>query len=593
MKNKSKGFMIFSILLSILLILVTGALVYQVVSLEVLPTKLLIPVIIFMIVLTLLILVILNFVPRKKVTKALSSIFTVLIIVVFAFGNWYVYSTASMLTRVTDNEGKVKNTISVIVKDSSSIEDIKDVKGKVAVLKSIDTYGTDKCLKSVEKELGVKKSKNYKNLPFKTAKYSSVPQEVDALFNNDVEAIIMNESYRPNVTELDDYKDFDSSTKVIYQMSFYTKKKNEALVVSDVTTTPFNILISGNDSYGDIEEVSRSDVNMVVTVNPVTNTVLMTSIPRDTYVETACDAKDVCQQGAMDKITHTGMHGVNTTRRTIEKLLGIDINYTFRVNFSSVINLVDALDGIDIEIPKGKAVPVLRADDSLEGVKEGMNHLDGKRALAFARERYAYQDGDNQRIRNQQEVMMAIVKKAVSPSIIKNYTYFMDALSGSFETNMSTDEITSLLKYQLQSNADWKFEQYQIEGAGGTYFCAELGQGAYASVPDKRTIKIAKEKIEAVMKGESSNSVDTSFLKTTSPEYDMYDQVEGISEEVEEQVVVESSQDYIEPQEEIFPEQGNEGTTEPVLPEPPVVNPEPQPQPQPQPQPEPLPEQGA
>lgn len=572
MKNKSKGFMIFAIVLSVLLAVVAGLLIYQIYTLNVLPTKLLIPTMILLAVLSLLIIVIINFVPRSVVGKVFSSIFTIAMVCVFAFGNWYMYSTASMFSKVTKNEGKIKNTVSIITKASSSIDGLEDLSGKVATLKKIDTYGTEKCLKSVEKKLDVKHTKELSKLPFEIVEYTNVAQEIDALFNNDVEALVMNESYRSNVLEMDKYTDFDSSTKVIYQAVYYTKKSNDALVVGDVTTTPFNILVSGNDTYGEIDEVSRSDVNMVVTVNPVTSTVLLTSIPRDMYVETTCDAQDACLQGALDKITHVGMHGVNASKRTVENFLDIEINYTYRVNFSSVINLVDALGGIEINVPEGQAVPVLRADGSLEGVVEGKNQLDGKRALAFARERYAYADGDNQRVRNQQEVMMAIIRKATSPSIISNYASFMDALSGAFETNMSQDEITTLLKYQLQASPEWKFETYQVQGTGGIYYCAELGQGAYATIPDNRTVRIAKDKIMAVMNGKSSDTVDTSFLETTAPEYNYYEPASLPGEDIEaqEEPTYQEYPEYIEQDPSIGQEQGPTipETETPVAPEP-------------------------
>lgn len=147
-----------------------------------------------------------------------------------------------------------------------------------------------------------------------------------------MDAIVLNEVYRTNVSELENYSDFSNQTKVVYQTVFYTDTANEPLAVSDITTNPFNILITGNDSYGEFEEMSRSDVNMIVTVNPVTSTVLMTSIPRDYFVEEVCDDY-ACNYGATDKLTHTGIYGVSTTKDTLENLLGIEINYTFRVNF--------------------------------------------------------------------------------------------------------------------------------------------------------------------------------------------------------------------------------------------------------------------
>ena len=189
---------------------------------------------------------------------------------------------------------------------------------------------------------------------------------------------------------------------------------------------------------------------MVVTVNPVTSTVLMTSIPRDSYVQEYCEDY-ACNYGANDKLTHTGIYGVDTTRDTIEQLLDIDINYTYRVNFTSMIDIVDALGGVDIDVDEGMAVSKFYSDSTLEGVHEGTNHLNGKRALAYSRERKAYLDGDSQRARNQQQVLQAMVKKATSPELLKNYSSILNAISGAFDTNMTSDEITSFIKYQIQA----------------------------------------------------------------------------------------------------------------------------------------------
>ena len=161
---------------------------------------------------------------------------------------------------------------------------------------------------------------------------------------------------------------------------------------------------------------------MVVTVNPNTQTILLTSIPRDYYVTTVCDVDDGCQNGAMDKLTHTGMNGVNTTKMTIENLLGIEINYTFKVGFDSVTEVVNALGGIDVNVPEEAAVASSTQTKGFS-IAAGQQHIDGTTALNFSRERYAYVDGDRQRTRNQQIVLMGIIDAVTSPSVLMNYTH--------------------------------------------------------------------------------------------------------------------------------------------------------------------------
>ena len=514
-KKKSLAFRIWAILLSILLLIGFGLLIYQVVKMNFVPSRLLIPVSMALALVALIFVFLINFFTNHIPSKIFLSLLVICLVFVSGMGNYYVYKTSHMIKKVTTNEGKVKNIVSVIALTNSNIQDITDLStsNKVAVLKSIDTYGTKKSIKDVCKQFDVEKKSE---LPFTIDSANSVQEAVNSLYNEDVDAIIINETYRTNIKEMESFSDFDENTKVIYQTVYYTEAKNDALAVSDITNEPFSILISGNDTYGDVGELSRSDVNMVVTINPLTSTVLLTSIPRDTYMPTYCDATETCVIGAMDKITHTGIYGINTTQRTVENFLDMEINYTFRANFSSVIDIVDALGGVDIYVEEGMAVSTFYADHTLEGVTEGWNHLDGKRALAYARERHAYLDGDNQRVRNQQQVLMAIFEKATSTDIITKYASLLDALSKAFETNLTTNEITDLIKFQIQAMPEWKFESYQITGYGDMLNCAALGSEASVTVPYDESIRIAQEKIRAVLDGKSSDTVEDTLDATIS-----------------------------------------------------------------------------
>ncbi|MSS01317.1 LCP family protein [Floccifex porci] len=514
-KKKSLAFRIWAILLSILLLIGFGLLIYQVVKMNFVPSRLMIPVSMALALVALIFVFLINFFTNHIPSKIFLSLLVICLVFVSGMGNYYVYKTSHMIEKVTTNEGKVKNIVSVIALTNSNIQDITDLStsNKVAVLKSIDTYGTKKSIKDVCKQFDVEKKSE---LPFTIDSANSVQEAVNSLYNEDVDAIIINETYRTNIKEIESFSDFDENTKVIYQTVYYTEAKNDALAVSDITNEPFSILISGNDTYGDVGELSRSDVNMVVTINPLTSTVLLTSIPRDTYMPTYCDATETCVIGAMDKITHTGIYGINTTQRTVENFLDMEINYTFRANFSSVIDIVDALGGVDIYVEEGMAVSTFYADHTLEGVTEGWNHLDGKRALAYARERHAYLDGDNQRVRNQQQVLMAIFEKATSTDIITKYASLLDALSKAFETNLTTNEITDLIKFQIQAMPEWKFESYQITGYGDMLNCAALGSEASVTVPYDESIRIAQEKIRAVLDGKSSDTVEDTLDATIS-----------------------------------------------------------------------------
>lgn len=482
---------IFAALLSIVLLVLSGFAAYQIVTLNVLPSNLLLPVILIIVILNAILILLINFVTHAIWTKVISVILVILVGCTMGFGNVYLYETYSTLTSVTGAEkGSIKNTISVITKTDHD-EDIQSLKNeKIGVLRNIDSVGTKKCQTKLKK------------YSFSYKKYDNLQALVKALYEDEVQAIVMNEIYRANVEEMEEYSGFSNETKSIYQAVYYTNNKNDALVVDDITKNPFTIFVSGNDTYGDIDELSRSDVDMIVTVNPTTSTVLMVNIPRDYYVQTSY---------GHDKLTHTGMYGIEETKQTVENLLGIDINYTFRVNFSSAEDIVDALDGVDIEVPKGMAVERLNADWALEGVHEGWNHLNGARALAYARERHAYVDGDIQRAKNQQQVLEAIIKKAASSKILTNYTKLLKSFKNAFDTNMSTNEITALLQYELQAMPNWKFQNYVLRGTNSSAVCASMAQELSVVMPEDYCVSIARQKIEAVLDGKSANKIKDEY----------------------------------------------------------------------------------
>ena len=497
-KKKSIGFMIFAIFLSVILVVFAGFLIYQIFKLQILPDNILIPAILVIVLFSLILLILINFCTHGIGTKIIYSILVIMISVVYGFGNYYLYSTNATLETVTDQSNKSKNTVSVVALNSSSLEDVNSLNGtKIGVLRTIGKESTKKSLSDLKKN----------NVTYTKKTYDNMLGMLKALYDGDVDAIVLNEAYRSNVCDLEDYTNFNNDTKVIHKTVYYTKENSSLLAVSDITSKPFSILISGNDSFGSLDETSRSDVDMLVTINPVTSTILMTSIPRDSYVEEVCDDY-ACNYGVYDKLTHTGLYGVDTTKDTVENLLGIDINYVFRVNFTSMIDIVDALGGIDIDVAEGMAVSRFYTNSTLEGVHEGTNHLDGKRALAYSRERKAYIDGDVQRARNQQQVLQAMFKKATSPEIITKYTSLLKALTHAFDTNMSTKEITSFIKYQIQAKPSWKFEQYVLKGDNDLQVSPELGSEVSVIQLYPSSIHTAAEKIQAVLDGKSSETVE-------------------------------------------------------------------------------------
>lgn len=499
-KNKKQSNIgrVFGVIFSIVMIAATMYLLFNIIKLNVLPTKLLFLITIVFVLLDLIFILLLCFATKGVVSKIICIIFSLAISLGSCLGGYYMSKTEGMLSSMTNVAKHSKNTVSVIVKQSSDMKKKTDLAGhSVGTLANINTVGSKKVLKELNKS----------GIQMEQKEFGSLTEMLESFYNGDVDSIIINESNRSQILDIESYSDFDNNTRVVYQTSYKVENTDKANAVSNITTTPFNVLISGSDTRGGFDENGRSDVIMVATVNPKTGTILLTSVPRDFYVTTACDAADGCQQGALDKITHTGIHGTNTTKRTVEQLLGIEINYTFKVGFDTVTDIVDAVGGIDVNVEPGYECNNFL---NLPGfsVHEGVNHLNGEQALAYARERYAYSEGDRQRTKNQQQVLMGIVDKITSPAVVTNYASIMDSMSDTFSTTMSSQEISDLIKYQLNSNPKWKMEQYMVNGTGDTLMCAELGNAAYVMVPDQSTVTTAKNKINAVLAGKSADDVE-------------------------------------------------------------------------------------
>lgn len=492
MKEQSKFSKVLSILLSVVLVISSFYLLYQVIRLNVLPSKFLFPLTIGVVVLDAIFILLLIYFSKNVVSKIVCIVLTLFICVASCMGGYYISKTQNVLSSITNVAKHAKNTVSVVVKESSSIKNKSQLNGVSVGSLRLNEQGSKKVLKELSSE----------GIVLNQTEYDSMTALLEAFYNGEVDSIIINESSRSQILDMEAYSNFDSNTRVVYQTSYKVKNNDSATSVSDITSKPFNVLISGSDTIGGFDENGRSDVIMIATVNPKTHTILLTSVPRDFYVTTACDAGDGCMQGALDKITHTGIHGTNTTKRTVEQLLGIEINYTFKVGFDTVTELVDVLGGVDVYVEPGYAVHT-----SYLNVNEGINHLNAEQALAYARERYSYTEGDRQRTKNQQQVLMGIVKEATKPSVITNYAAIMDTMANTFSTTMSNEEITDLIKYQLNNNPTWKMEQYMVDGTGDTLMCAELGDAASVMVPDQSTVKMAKDKINAVLAGKSSEDV--------------------------------------------------------------------------------------
>lgn len=512
-------------ILSVSSIILVGFLGFQLFKLDMLPLTLLLPVLAVVILITLLVVVFSNFKCRRNVSKLVMTVLLAILTTVYGFGNYYVYSLTNLFDEVTTLTDKVVHKVNVYALSESSLNDKSDLNGKhLGIVSGVDQESVQRCLDELKKE----------DINVRTNDYATLTDLLYGFYNDQVDGMILSETYENDIHELGgDYTNFNVMTKHVFETVYYTDRsqsKSESLnKVDSITTTPFTVLISGNDSYGSLAENSRSDVNMLVTIDPSEHRVLMTSLPRDLYVPIACPAgAENCPDGTLNKLTHTGIYGVEATDETIEKTLGITINYTVRVNFSSLVNLVDAVGGIDVYVDEGLEVDTFYANGT-KGVDAGWNHLEGERALAFARERHAYADGDTQRVKNQQIVLQALISKVASPSMLVNFGQFVNALGGAFETNMPADQIRSFIRYQFAMMPEWKFENFTILCEPAMEFSTIQGDYASVMIPYEEYIAAATDKIDAVLKGKSSEEVETPSENTplTLRDYSSYNQYQG------------------------------------------------------------------
>ena len=534
-KKKKKNKRPISKFMTIFMIVSLALLIFQIIKLNLLPAKLIILVSLVMVILCLIILLILHFKVKKFLPRLLAGFIALCMCVGLAYGNYFIYKTDNTFDVVTSLADSKATTTSIVVLKSSSIKKESNLKGKkIGTILDMDKKPTKRMLDDLNKD----------NIKYTTKDYSNLDELMDAFYSGEVDAICLNEKYRDILHETQAYFTFQTDTRIVHQNIHYTKVEkndNPSDPVNDISKDAFTVLVSGNDSYGTLQDSNtRSDANLLLTVNPKTGTILMTSIPRDYYVELVCpddEAELACPEGSYDKLTHSGLMGIKSTEKTIEKALGIKINYNVRINFSSVVNLVDALDGIDLDIKKGEEVDIFYVN-SQPGLSVGKHHVDGETALAFARERHAYLDGDNQRVRNQQKVFKAIFNRIVSPKMITNYGKFMDALAVAFDTNLSGDEISKFVKYELNNMPDWKIESYAIVAEPDYQFCYQ--SQSYASVVQQNDVmnEVARKKIQAVLKGKSSTTVkDPSGYSQNASE----DNAVGNTEELENMGILNSS----------------------------------------------------
>lgn len=425
------------------------------------------------------------------------SVLISIVMVLAGIGISQTKNTIEEITKVTEDTTEV----SVYVYDADQAQTISDAaQYTFGILETLDSENTQKAISEMEDNL---------NASIETVAYPGVAELADAMIDNEVQAIILNESYLDMIAELSDlqteqtgsteteepqdfhdYAEFVKSLRKISGYSVATEEEPQADDTSFEDNGTFVMYISGIDTYGSTSKRSRSDVNILAVVNTNTKKILLVSTPRDYYVPLSIS------NGVKDKLTHAGIYGIQCSQDTLGMLYGIDIDYYFRLNFSGFEKIIDALGGITVN-----------SDYTFDGrgqhFVKGDNYLNGEQALIFARERYAFATGDRQRGEDQMKVIKAVFDKATSSAVLANYTEMLASLQGTFETSMSYDTLAKIVRQQLDQGTGWDIETYSVNGTGqSSYTYSISNMKVYVMVPDQSTVENAKEKIQAVLDGE-------------------------------------------------------------------------------------------
>lgn len=420
---------------------------------------------------------------KKDRNRIIVSILAFLIILINSLFIYYISSGLSTIDKINNEQQTDELDFSIITLKDSDVRGIKDIKdSNVLAGISQDTENIEKLKDYLS---------NQKGTPLKIIDTKTYINAAEELIGKKEDVMILNEAYRPLIG--DQIKDYKDKTKVVDHIKIKTSKsiKNNEPTKKVEKNNSFNVFISGIDTYGALSKVSRSDVNLILTVNPNKKKILITTIPRDSYVAIAGKGNE-----QMDKLTHAGIYGIDSSVSTVQNLLGVDMNYYARVNFSTFTEIVDVLGGIDVYNSQRF---VSRHGKYLYEV--GNLHLDGARALSFARERYQLKNGDLDRGRNQEKVLKAIIQKGMSPAILVNYPSLLDIMTRSTDTNIPKDKLMELINSQLDSQAQWNIETTEVKGQGkmGLTSYAMPGHNLYMYQLDNDSVKEVSERIKEVL----------------------------------------------------------------------------------------------
>lgn len=419
---------------------------------------------------------------RHKRRALPGKILSGFMIILLAFGSFYVGKMNGAFNKVTGGSYKIDSIVVAVLNEdpAETLEDMKDY-----------AFGAQYAVGGDDIKQAITAMNTELDAEIAVTEYTNMQELATALFDGSVKAIIYNEGYTGMLSET--VENYEAGVKIIYRHEIKTELETPTVNKEfSITEDAFSVYLSGIDVYGAIETNSRSDVNIIATVNPSTRQILLTTTPRDYYIPIPG-----VSNGQKDKLTHAGVYGVDASMATLESLYETEIPFYARVNFTSLVEIVNVLGGVDVYSEY--------AFTTVGGmyVKQGMNHFNGKQALEFARERKNLAAGDNQRGKNQQAVIVAMIKKMISPAMLTQASGIIDSVSGNVETNMTQEQIQALIKMQLNEGGSWSIYSVAATGTGDNNITYSMpGLSTYVMNPNMDSVNEIISLINRVEDGE-------------------------------------------------------------------------------------------
>jgi LCP family protein required for cell wall assembly len=441
----------------------------------------------------------------RRVRRVIAVILSLVLMIGSIFVSALAMDTKKTVGKITNRDVKMSAMIGVYVMKDDDAHTIQDAQTYTfGLMQDFDRANTDQAVKSLEKMFAA---------PLQISEQESAADCAAALYDGTAQALLINESFTSLVDEIEEYKDFETDTRLLYEIPISSASSDEgasadaalqssdgANAVSNVTTQPFLVYISGSDTRSELLSTSRSDVNILMAVNPATRQILLLNTPRDYYIPNPAGG------GVEDKLTHCGLYGIDCSIEALESLYSTDVNYYVQLNFTGFKALIDGIGGITINSPQD----FTSSQTTAYQFKKGLNQVNGDQALAFARERYSFAAGDNQRGQDQMEVIRAVIEKVTSgTTALEHYTEILNSLQNMMMTSVSSSEIESFVKLQLSKPGSWDVKRFAVTGTGGkatTYSMPR--QKAYVMYPDQAMVDQAAALLQKVMDGQMISDAD-------------------------------------------------------------------------------------